>query len=108
MNCGKLSPCKPSKALSPRTPRPIDTASTYLSFFLNELVSLGLSVLMLRSGVFGRVNALFGIIGFALMMVFETISSFLPGTNLNAPSLFLSSIGGLCLMVWYFLTIESY
>ena len=74
---------------------------TFLGFFLGELAGILMSVVMLRGKVFGKVTALAGIVGFALLSIFEVCTSFIPVLSGVA---MIFAMGGLLLNVtWMFL-----
>jgi hypothetical protein len=77
------------------------TPGTFLGFFLAELAGVLISIVMLRSGVFTKVNAYAGILGFSILLGFEYFSSFVSG--LSDVTLMLSMFGGLLSMAWYIL-----
>jgi len=77
------------------------TPGTFLGFFFNELAGVLISVSMLRSGVFSKINAYAGILGFAILLIFEYFSSFV--TGLSTVTMLLAMFGGLLSMVWYIL-----
>jgi hypothetical protein len=56
---------------------------------------------MLRGGVFGKANAYLGVLGFALLLVFEVLASFV-GT-LDSVATMLAMPGGLLNLAWYVL-----
>jgi hypothetical protein len=68
---------------------------------LIEFASLVISVVMLRGKVFSKATASEGILGNALLMVFEAILAFLPAF-LNV-GLVIAGGGGLSIMIWYLL-----
>jgi hypothetical protein len=72
---------------------------TFLAFFLNELAGLIVSLVMLRSGVFNKLTAWLGIVGFGCLMVFDINSTFFLGTT-DAAIMF-ATFGGLLSMAWY-------
>jgi hypothetical protein len=74
---------------------------TFLGFFLSEVASMIISIVMLQGKVFSKVTAYLGILGFGLLLVFEVCSSFVPAL-FNVAMLFAMS-GGLLSMVWYIL-----
>jgi len=74
---------------------------TFFAFFLLEAAGMLISIAMLRGGVFSKVNAYAGILGFAILLVFEYFSSFISG--LSNATMMLSMFGGLLSMVWYIL-----
>jgi hypothetical protein len=77
------------------------TPGTFLSFFFTEVAGVAISVVMLRSRIFSKVNSYAGILGFGVLLVFEYISSFVSG--LNSAAMALAMVGGLSSMVWYIL-----
>jgi hypothetical protein len=77
------------------------TPGTFLAFFLIETAGVLISVVMLRGGVFSKINAYAGIFGFSIMLVFEYFSSFV--TGLSEMVMLLAMLGGLLSMVWYIL-----
>jgi hypothetical protein len=68
---------------------------------LIEFASLVISVVMLRGKVFSKAAAYAGILGNALLMVFEAILAFVPAF-LNV-GLVIAGGGGLSIMIWYLL-----
>ncbi len=77
------------------------TPGTFLGFLLSEVAGLAISFVMLRSGTFSRITAYAGILGFALMLLFEVFSSFL--TGLSSAAMLLAMAGGVLMMAWYVL-----
>ncbi|HEX6271263.1 MAG TPA: DUF4386 family protein [Anaerolineales bacterium] len=77
------------------------TPGTFIGFFLSEIAGILISFVMLRSKVFSKLNAYFGILGFSLLLIFEVCSSFVP-TLSNVVLIFAMS-GGLLSMAWYIL-----
>jgi hypothetical protein len=77
------------------------TPGTFLGFFLSEVAGTMMSIVMLRSGIFSKVSAYAGILGFGVLLVFEIFSSFISG--LNVVAMMLAIVGGLLSMVWYIL-----
>ena len=78
------------------------TPGTFLGFLLSEVAGLAISFVMLRSGTFSRMTAYAGILGFALMLLFEVFSSFVSG--LSGAAMLLAMGGGVLMMAWYVLT----
>ena len=74
---------------------------TFPAFFLMEIAGIFISIIMLRSGVFGKLNAWAGMIGFSVLAVFEYLSSFT--TGLNNWTMLLAMVSGILSMVWYIL-----
>ncbi len=77
------------------------TPGTFLSFFFTEVAGVAISMVMLRSKIFGKVNAYAGILGFGALLVFECFSSFVSG--LSGATMRLAMFGGLFSMAWYIL-----
>ena len=74
---------------------------TYPAFFLQETAGILISLVMVRSEVFGKAAGICGAIGFTALLIFETITSF--GGGLTSITLLISMVGGILSMVWYFL-----
>jgi uncharacterized membrane protein len=72
-----------------------------LSFFFTEVAGVAISMVMLRSKIFGQVNAYAGILGFGTLLVFEYFSAFVSG--LSDATMMLAMFGGLFSMAWYIL-----
>ncbi|MEJ2266257.1 MAG: hypothetical protein P8X95_22655 [Anaerolineales bacterium] len=77
------------------------TPGTFLGFFISEIAGVVISIVMLRSKIFGNVTALAGILGFGILLVFEFFSSFVSG--LSNVTMTLAMFGGLLSMIWYIL-----
>jgi hypothetical protein len=77
------------------------TPGTFLGFFLAELAGVLISIVMLRGGIFTKVNAYAGTLGFSILLVFEYFSSFVSG--LSNIIMMLAMFGGLLSMAWYIL-----
>lgn len=75
---------------------------TFPAFFFAEAAGIAISVAMLQSNVFAPVNATLGIVGFALLMVSESLMSFVPAWE--SVGLILAMVAGLLSMAWYVLT----
>jgi hypothetical protein len=54
------------------------TPGTFMAFFLSEISSIGMSLVMLRSKIFSKASAYAGMLGFGLLLIFELCSSFIP------------------------------
>ena len=76
------------------------TPGTFLGFFLSEVAGIIISVVMLRSNIFSKVNAYAGILGFSILLVIEYFSTF---SGLSNTMMMLFMLGGLLSMVWYIL-----
>ncbi len=77
------------------------TPGTFLAFILSSLSGLLLSIVMLRNNVFGKVNAIAGVLCFSIFMVFEVLTSFV--SSLNDVTMGLAMVAGILYMVWYLL-----
>ena len=73
---------------------------TFMGFFLGDLAGIMMSVVMLRGKVFGKVTALAGIVGFALLLIYEVCVSFVP--TLSEIALVFAMGGLLSNVVWMF------
>ena len=78
------------------------TPGTFPAFFFAEAAGLMVSVVMQQSNVFAPVNAYLGIVGFALLMVSDSLMSFVPSWGNEA--MILAMLAGLLSMIWYILT----
>lgn len=74
---------------------------TFIGFLLGNMAGIVISIVMFRGKVFTKLNALLGIIGFALLLIFEICCTFLP--VLGDLGTIVSMIGGLLAMVWHIL-----
>lgn len=77
------------------------TPGTYLAFLLSGLASLFISLVMLKGDVFPRIAAYMGVASSSLLLLFDTIVSFMP--SLFSPFMLLAALGGILSMVWYVL-----
>ena len=79
---------------------------TYPAFFLQELAGILISLVMIRSEVFGKAAGICGAVGFSALLVFETITSF--GGGLTTITMIISMVGGILSMVWYVLIVQVF
>lgn len=77
------------------------TPGTFVAFLLLQCGALVNSALMLRSAHFGRWTAVTGLLGGALLLVFEIVSDFVQA--LFAISVFIAMAGGISSLIWYVL-----
>jgi hypothetical protein len=77
------------------------TPGTFPAFVFAEAAGLLMAVAMLRGKVFGKVNAYLGIAGFALLLVFEVLASFV--WTLDSTAIMLAMLGGLFSSAWFVL-----
>ncbi len=75
------------------------TPGTFIGFCLSEIAGLLISFVMLRGGIFSKLNAYAGILGFGMLLVYEISQSFVPA--LLGIALIFAMIGGLLNLVWY-------
>jgi hypothetical protein len=76
------------------------TAGSFVPLFLSGLAAICISIIMLRGGIFGKVNAWIGIVGFTFLSLFTIIATFVPALYSFA-FYFLGSIGGLLALSWF-------
>jgi hypothetical protein len=81
------------------------TPGTFIGFLLSEVAGITISVVMLRSRIFSKVTAYAGMLGFALLLVYEICSSFVPA--LFDVAMIIAMCGGILSMTWYVLTARS-
>ncbi len=75
------------------------TLGTFLAFSLSLIASLLMAWVMLRGGIFSRAAASVGMVAFALLLLFEILSDFVP--VLFEAAMVFAMIGGIAAMVWY-------
>jgi hypothetical protein len=81
------------------------TPGTFIAFFLSEIASLLISVVMLRGGLFSKANAYLGLLGFTFMLIFEVCTSFVPA--LQGVAMVLALLGGILSLVWEVLVAQK-
>ena len=79
------------------------TPGSFIGIFLSGVAAICISLVMLRGGIFGKVNAWIGIVGFSFLSVFTIIATFVPALYQLA-FYFLASIGGILALSWFTLT----
>lgn len=77
------------------------TPGTFIGFFLSEVAGILMSIVMVRSKVFNRLNGYLGALGFSLLLIFDICSSFVPA--LSDVVLIFAMSGGLLSIAWYIL-----
>jgi hypothetical protein len=77
------------------------TPGTFMGFLLGEVAGIIISIVMLRSKVFSKATAYAGILGFALLLIFDICASFAPA--LFNVAMIVAIGGGLLSMTWYVL-----
>jgi len=76
------------------------TAGAFIPLFLGGVAAISISVIMLRGGIFGRVNAWIGIVGFTFLSLFTVIATFIPALH-QVAFYFLASPGGILALSWF-------
>lgn len=83
------------------------TAGSFIPLFLSGLAAICISIIMLRGGIFGKVHAWIGIVGFTFLSIFTIIATFVPALYSFA-FYFLASIGGLLALSWFALVARRF
>ena len=76
------------------------TVGSFIPLFLSGVAAICISLIMLRGGIFGKVNAWIGIVGFTFLTLFTIIATFIPALY-QAAFYFLASIGGILALTWF-------
>ena len=76
------------------------TPGTFLGFLLSDVAGIMISVVMLQSNIFSKVNGYAGVLGFSILLVIENFSTF---SGLSAVLMILFMASGLLSMLWYIL-----
>ena len=79
------------------------TAGSFIPLFMSGIAAICISLIMLRGGIFGKVNAWIGIVGFTFLSLFTIIATFIP-VLYQVAFYFLASIGGILALSWFALT----
>lgn len=79
------------------------TAGSFIAIFLSSFAAICISLVMLRGGIFGKVHAWIGIVGFTFLSLFTLIATFIPALYEVAFNFF-ASIGGILALSWFALT----
>jgi hypothetical protein len=79
------------------------TPGSFFGLIISGLAAITTSVIMLRAGVFGKINVWCGIIGFTFLSLFTFVATFIPMWYMFA-YYFFGSIGGLLALTWFTLT----
>jgi hypothetical protein len=74
---------------------------TFLAFFLGEIGSILMALVMLRGRIFSKATAYVGVVGFGFLLFFDSLSSFVPSSH--DVILIFAMIGGISTMAWYIL-----
>ena len=75
------------------------TPGTFIGFCLSEIAGILISFVMLRGGIFSKLTASAGVLGFGMLFVYEICQSFVPGSSSFV--LIFALIGGILNLVWY-------
>jgi hypothetical protein len=75
------------------------TPGTFIGFFLSEIAGILISVVMLRGGIFNKLSAWAGILGFGMLWMYEICQSFIPEASSFA--LIFAMVGGILNLLWY-------
>jgi len=76
------------------------TAGSFIPLFLGGLAAICISIIMLRGGIFGKVNAWIGLVGFTFLSLFTIIATFVPALYTFAFYV-LGSLGGILALTWF-------
>lgn len=79
---------------------------TFIGFCLGEIAGILISVVMLKGGIFSKLNAWVGIFGFGMLGIYEICQSFIPG--LASFALIFAMIGGILNLAWYGLIAQRF
>jgi hypothetical protein len=77
------------------------TPGTFLGFFITEIATVLICLVMLHGGVFGKTTATVGILAYGLFLVFDVLSAFVPAAFEVA--MVFAMGGGLLTIAWYIL-----
>jgi hypothetical protein len=77
------------------------TPGTFMGFLFTQSAGLLMALVLMQSGVFGKIAPWLGVIGFGLMLVFFSIAAFAPGQFNTA--MMISAPGGCLLMAYQIL-----
>ncbi|HCE56246.1 MAG TPA: hypothetical protein DER09_00260 [Prolixibacteraceae bacterium] len=70
----------------------------FIGFFIPNIANLILSVVMVKGGIFSRLNGWLGIVGSIFMLLYVALVNFVPGVEKMATAFAMP--GGLLLMAW--------
>lgn len=74
------------------------SSGIFIGFFIPNVAGLIMSIVMLKAGVFSKINSWLGIIGSILIMLYIVLVNFVPGVETMATAFAMP--GGLLLMAW--------
>jgi hypothetical protein len=75
------------------------TPGVFLGFFLSELAGIGMALVLLQDGIFGRITAWLGLLAMGCMLVFNSLAAFAPASYSLA--MMFASLGGPLSMAYY-------
>jgi hypothetical protein len=75
---------------------------TFMGYLFTDTAAIVMGFVMLRSGVFGKLNAWAAIVGFGLLLIFNFCAAFIPA--IYDVALIFAGVGGLLFIVMYILT----
>ena len=70
----------------------------FLGFFIPNIANLIMSLVMLKGGIFGKINSWIGVIGSVLMLLYVILVNF--GSGIENMATVFAMPGGILLMVW--------
>ncbi|MBD3179431.1 MAG: hypothetical protein GF417_07365 [Candidatus Latescibacteria bacterium] len=71
---------------------------TFTAFFLGEVSGILISAVMLKGGIFSRINGIAGIAGFSLLLIYELMNILLPRPA--GPGMIFAALGGIFNILW--------
>lgn len=78
------------------------TPGSFIGLIFSGIAAVGISLVMLRGGIFGRATAWIGIVGFTFLSIFTIWSTFIPVLYLMA-FYFFGMVGGILALAWFIL-----
>jgi hypothetical protein len=75
---------------------------TFMGYLFTDTAAIVMGFVMLRSGVFGKLNAWAAIVGFSLLLIFNFCAAFIPA--IYDVALIFAGVGGLLFIAMYILT----
>lgn len=76
------------------------TPGSFIGMIFGGIAAITISLVMLRGGVFGKVTAWAGIVGFTFLSIFTVLATFVPALYYIA-YYFFAMIGGLLALAWF-------
>ena len=75
------------------------TPGSFPGFFLSEMASIIMCIVMLKGKTFKKITSKIGLIAFVFLFIFEVVSSFMP--SLFEAAMVFAAIGGILAIYWY-------